>query len=925
MLLGFAVVISSVWDSNAVGAPTHLRCEYREDPLGVDHPAPRLSWWWSSGGDVRRGERLDAYHVLVATDSARLQPGSADLWDSGVVESADSVGVAYAGRPLTARQVCLWRVRVRDSRGKWSAWSETGRWTMGWLDSEAVSAGAEWIGTGESFQRGNGTPPPDTAPPDPWFRKTVVLGQRVKRATAFVASIGYHELWINGRKVGDGVLAPSVTDHTKRARYVAYEIGDYLRRGTNGIGIWLGTGWSIFPKFDMPDRPKAPLVKARVDIDFADGGNVAVVTDGSWRTRASSRQLLGVWDFTQFGGEWVDGHRELEKWSDSVEGTSGWRPVRTYAPKLELSSDLVEANRLQTEVRPVALEQPQPGVYRYDMGKNFAGFIELRIRGEPGDRVEMQFSEQAGRPMTHRLRSVYVVGPEGRGTFRNRFNYGIGRWITVTGLRRAPTLGDLRGWLVRSDYGRASSFDCSVDLFRRIYDTTLWTFENLSLGGYLVDCPHRERMGYGGDAHASTTTGLMNFHLGALYTKWAQDWRDSQGRGASWGTGAAEASGSLEEGNLPYTAPTYWGGGGPGWCGYCVHLPWELWTHYGDRRALSDNFEMIRRWLAFLETKQRGDLLRRWGGEWDFLGDWLWPGATGVNGDTRETLFFNNCYWIYNLQTASRIATVLGQSDFAAAWERRAEVVRRAVHAEFYRPDEASYVDGSQAYLAIALVAQVPPAAERPRVWRRLETEILEKRQGHIHAGITGGAFLFKALLEGGRDDLIYEMVRKETYPSWGDMLRRGATAWWESWEDNPDLSYLHSSYLYVGSWFIRGVLGIRPDPEHAGFEHFEVRPGPLGRADLTWARGHYESVRGRIEVSWRRTETTFELDVTVPPTSRATVFLPARPDAVVREGGRPLSAGGSSDGGVVVRGRDGDRVRLEVGAGRYRFMAGDR
>ncbi|MCC7377353.1 MAG: family 78 glycoside hydrolase catalytic domain [Verrucomicrobiales bacterium] len=924
LLVGLAVMMIGGRDSGAGSAPTRLRCEYRDHPLGLDVTTPRLSWWWGVEGQMGRGDRQTAYHVLVASDLRLLRPGKADLWDSGEVESGDSVLVPYGGRPLGSRQSCHWKVRVRDVRGEWSSWSEPAHWTMGWLNWES-SETAEWIGTGESFRRGAGSPPPDTAPPDPWFRKTLVLDERVGRATAWVASIGYHELWINGRKVGDSVLVPSVTDHTKRARYVAYEIGDYLRRGTNVIGLWLGTSWSIFPKFEMPDRPRAPLVKGRFEVDLAGGRRVTVATDPTWKTRASSRTLLGVWDFTQFGGELDDANRSVPRWSEATLADEDWKAARTFAPKVELSADLVEPNRRLTEVKPVAIEQSQPGVYRFDMGRNFAGFIEFRVRGEPGDRIEMQISEQAGRAMTHRLRSVYVVGPEGRGTFQNRFNYGIGRWITVTGLRQAPALGDLRGWLVRSSYEPASSFECSVDLFNRIHDITLWTFENLSLGGYLVDCPHRERMGYGGDAHSSTTTGLMNFHLGALYTKWAQDWRDSQGRGASWGTGAGEASGSLEDGNLPYTAPTYWGGGGPGWCGYCVHLPWELWTHYGDRRALSDNFGMITRWLAFLETRQRDNLLRRWGGEWDFLGDWLWPGANGVNGDTRETLFFNNGYWIYNLQTASRIADVLGKQEQAALWQQRAETVRRAVHAEFFKAEDASYVDGSQAYLAMALVSQVPPESERGRVWRRLETEILEKRKGHIHAGITGGAFLFKALMKDGRDDLIYEMVRQETYPSWGDMLRRGATTLWESWEDNPELSYLHSSYLYVGSWFIRGVLGIRPDVEHPGFEHFEVRPGPVDRPDLTWARGHYDSVRGRISVDWRRRENGFELSVAVPAASRATVHLPAAVGAIVREGGQRLPESGAAKDGMTVRGRDGDRLLIDIGGGRYRFLVENR
>lgn len=907
--------------------PVQPRCEYRENPLGLDTPAPRLSWELVPADPRERDLRPTAIQVLVAREPSSLRPGQADLWDSGELgvgsDEAPPVSMAYAGSPLISRQQCWWVVRVRDQDRRWSDWSPAAFWTMGLLRPEDWTG--KWIGTGETFQRGRGSPPPDTAAPDPWFRKTIQLPAKPIRATAHVASVGYHELWINGSKVGEDVLQPSVTDHSKRARYNTYEIGGLLRAGPNVIGLWLGTGWSIFPKFETPDKPRAPIVLAQVDCDLPGPASLRIGTDETWVTHPSPSRLLGVWDFTQFGGERYEAGREPDgpvgAWSDSAMSEVDWKPAKVFAPKLVLSADPVEPNRRLTSLKPVAITEPKPGVYRVDFGRNFAGMYECDLRGgQPGDVIEMQWSEQEARPMTHRLRNQYVFGPGGRGTFRNRFNYGIGRWLTVTGLRTKPEPADFRAWLVRTDYASGAAFECSNPLFNRIHEVTRWTFESLSLGGYLVDCPHRERMGYGGDAHATTTTGLMNYRLGALYTKWAEDWRDSQGRGSAWGVGAGAAQAGLEPGNLPYTAPTYWGGGGPGWCGFVVHLPSEMWRAYGDRRLVETMLPTVERWLAFLETKQRDNLLRRWGGEWDFLGDWLWPGAQGVNGDTRETLFFNNAYWIYNLQIAAQLAAVLGRNDQATAWNLRADAVRRAVHREFFDPATANYVDGSQAYLALALVAGVPPAELRPAVVRRLEEEILVKRRGHIHAGITGGAFLFRALRELGRDDLLYAMVAQETYPSWGDMLKQGATTMWESWENNPDLSYLHSSYLYVGAWFIQGVLGIQPLPESPGFARFGIRPAPVDRPDLAWARGHYDSVRGRIASAWKRVDRGFELEVTVPPGTRAVVHLPAGAADRVSEGGGPLER----SKGIRLLGVDAGRVLVEVGSGTYRFVVAE-
>lgn len=905
--------------------PIDLRTEYLENPLGVETPRPRLSWRVVTvPGAAEASAKQTAYRLRVATEERVSARGTADLWDSGIVELGETTHIEYGGEILASRMRCVWWVRVRDEAGAWSAWSDAGAWTMGLLHPSDWTGA--WIGTGETFsdeqdlRPTDRDEPPDNTMPDPWFRRVFTVETRPRRATAFVASVGYHELFVNGRKVGDAVLAPSVTDNSKRARYVSYEIAELLVPGENVIGLWLGTGWSIFQPFATPDKPRAPIVRARFDLDFDDGSSRTIATDHTWKTHPSPNTLTGIWTFMNFGGEHYDANREVPGWCEPGLNEAAWKPVEVFDPTLAISSDLIEPNRELTALAACEVEETADGEYRVDFGRNFSGWVEIDVRGQPGDRVEFLFSERSDAPATHRLHSAYVIGPSGRGTFKNRFNYCAGRWLTVRGLRARPVEADFRGWLVRNDFSKTASFACSQPLLNQIHDATLWTLENLALGGYIVDCPHRERMGYGGDGHASITTALNHYALGAFCTKWSEDWRDVQGSAPRWGFGipaGTPGGGGDDDGNLPYTAPTYWGGGGPSWSGFCVHLPWETYRRYGDVRILRENFSTIERWLRFLETKATNDLLQPWGGEWDFLGDWMAPnGTTSENAVTRDTLFFNNGYWIYNLQTAADIARVLGEHDCVARWTKRANDVRAAVHREFYDPVDSSYASGSQASLAMALVADVPPERLRGAVEARLEREI-HARGGHIHAGITGGAFLFKALIQQQRDDLVYAMVAKTSYPSWGHMLASGASTFWEGWADTH--SRIHSSFLYVGQWFIHSVLGVQPHATEGGFKHFVVRPGVTEQPELTWARGHYESLHGRIEVSWERGDAIFKLSVQVPANTTARVYLPTSEEARVTLAGGLLA----SAPGVRVIGRDGERLIVEAANGHHVFTVG--
>ncbi|WP_436415378.1 family 78 glycoside hydrolase catalytic domain [Petrimonas sp.] len=912
-LISVLSIVSLYSQKQSSISPTDLTTEYLTSPTGLDIQQPRFSWKLTTTNKNAFGQKQTAYRILVS--SSKRDKG--DVWDSGWIQSDDIQLIEYKGKNLQSDNNYFWKVQVKDENGNESKFSEAATFSTGLFNESEWTA--KWIGSSEVYE----FTPEGNKISDPWLRKSFDLKQKPTKATIFVASVGYHEVYVNGQKIGDHVLAPAVTDHTQRARYIAYDIAPALKRDKNVIALWLGTSWAIYAPYATPDKPRTPIVIAQADIYGKNNQKLArIVTDESWKTHPSPNKLIGNWGFGLpggYGGEIWDADKEIDGWNLPAFNDQAWKNATVYTPALKLSAQRVETNALFEEIRPIAIEKRPDGSYRADMGVNFAGWTQINIKGNPGDTIRFLFSEREQDEMTFSLNSAYVLGKSGKGTFENRFNYSSGRWITIKGLKSAPKKEDIKGWMVRTDFADATSFECSDPLQNWIYNTVNWTFENLSLGGYIVDCPQRERFGYGGDAHATSETGMLNYQLGAFYNKWLEDWRDVQGtepmvgnmNDPNWAYKQEGSGRKLGGGILPQTAPTYHGGGGPAWGGIVVTLPWFMYQYEGDVRVLEDNFEMIKGWLAFLDTHVENNLLKRYGGRWDFLGDWLWPGATaqGMNNYSDENLFFNNCYWIYNLKTGAKVAETIGKTDEARKWKSQAEKSGKALHDKYFHADDNNYSDKTMRSLSAALYGDIMPTELRPLVMKRLEKEILVNQKGHIDVGITGGAMLFKVLREEGRDDLIYSMTSQTTYPSWGLMRDSGATTIWEMWEkDLPGHSLLHSSYLYPGAWYIDGVAGIRRRDDSPGFRKFDIRVPNL--PEISWARADFNSPAGMIQSHWKKENEKTTLSVTVPPNCTATIYFPDASGRKVSENSGFAKEIGKKDGYVL----------FEIPSGKYIF-----
>ncbi|MCC5844331.1 MAG: family 78 glycoside hydrolase catalytic domain [Verrucomicrobia bacterium] len=860
-----------------------LRCEYLSDPMGIDVGVPRLSWKMLAPPDVRNTLQT-ACEIRAARVPERLARNQADLWNSGWVSSSASTLVPYGGDPLVSNQFVFWQVRVKDQDGRVSEWSETARFSMGLLSAE------EWEG-------------PWIYHPDPtdtqhiWFRKSFQLDQDVDHALIHVASLGYHELYVNGVRVGDQVLSPAVSRLDKRALYCSYELGAMLRPGKNTVAIWQGPGWARYGFFHVQ-----PALRVQMHARLSDGAPFTLASNPTWRCAISISENTGPCKYSNNGGERIDARRHVADWHQPAFDDSGWVQAVEIAVEASLSAQMIEPTRILETIAAQSISR-EDTAYRVDMGKNFSGWLAVRMRGlAAGDEVLIQVANRDGEAEDFHQRGYFISAGEPEETFQHRFNYVAGRYVTITGLTSEPLLSDVVGYALSTDIRQTGAFASSHAVINDIYATDLWTYRANLVEGSVTDCPHRERMGYGEVAFAcSWGIGFPNYDCGAFYAKTVRDWSDVQ----------------EENGWIHHTAPHvnrhY---GGPMWSSAGLNVAWSFFQRYGDRHILELTYPSSKRWLEFLQSHVRDGLLRNYNEHWGkFLGDWAAPGQRKERGDSPEAEYFNNCVYALNLEYFIKIAGILGRADGAAVYGERLAALREQIHAAYYRPDQQVYCNGTQVQLAFALLAGVTPERLRPEIEASLRREFRAK--GYLDMGSSGLPVLFKYMVEESADSgVLFDLIASEKEPSYGYFLARGETTWPEYWNVEVP-SRIHTCYTGVSSWLTLGLAGIRPDPDCPGFRSFLIKPVmPEG---LAFAQGSTESQYGIIRSRWVREDHGVRFEVTIPPNSHAKVFIPAPAAENISESGRPID----TVDGVECLGKEGDRFVLRVASGTYVFVAG--
>ena len=762
-----------------------LRCEGLAEPLGIDSAQPHFSWKIRSDAPMEQA----AFEIEVGPD----------LWRSGKVESADQVMVPYGGAPLAARQQAWWRVRVWDARGEVSAWSPKQRFGIGALDGLK----GDFIGVvsvnDDAFM----------------FRKSIQM-DRAGEGILHVASLGYHEAFLNGEKLSDAVLQPAVSQMDKRALSVTYALD--LKRGENEIRIDAGSGW--YKNATWRSVTVGPLVKAELDVD----GEPVLWTDGSWEWAWAGSLNYGTWMPHDFGGEWLFADPDPQ-----------WIPVDVFQlPDIELTPQMCPPVKVLETVEPVSIENLGGGRWLVDFGRIVNAMLDIRLPEVP-DKSNIYATFSDFRHPDGRLEKDtegedrYTFFGEGKPhRFQNRFNHHLMRYLLLEGLPVEPRKEDIKALRIGDDIPWKGRFVCSDPDLNAIYNLVEASLKNLTFGGYMVDCASIERLGYGGDGNASTQTLQLMSDAAPLYLNWLQAWADAQ----------------RPDGGLPHTAPNpYTAGGGPYWCSFPVQAAWRTYMNYGDKRPLERFYPMMKHWLDYVDAHTVDGLLKRWPDEpyrgW-YLGDWAAPEGVDVR-DPASVDLVANCTMCQVYLEQEQIARALGESADAEACRGRYESLRTRIQETFYH--DGIYASGSQVDMAFPLLTGVTPEELRPAVVAMLKKRTQEVYGGHLATGLVGVPVLTEWATRERECDWLYGLLKQRGYPGYLYMVDNGATGVWEEWAGGR--SHLHNCYNGIGSWFFQALGGIQPlEP---GFRR--VRIDPQVPAGLEWVEVTQETPYGPLSV----------------------------------------------------------------------------
>ncbi len=954
---------------------SNMRVEYHTQPINIDVDKPRFSWELTSS---QRAVLQTACQIQVATSAAKLGQAQADLWDSGMMNSSESCQIEYSGKALRSRQLCYWRVRIRDDKGQLSDWSPVASWAMGLMKQSDWKAKFICAPTSVIKQSNESTPVR--------FRKRFVPAKQIDRAVVYVTAAGLFDMLINGQPITDNMFTPGWTDNNSRLFTFAYDVtAKLVPSQPNVIAATVGTGWY---GLHHGGRGRMALC-AQLHIDYSDGSSDVLMTDKSW-----GYSIDGPITYSDiYHGENYDARKEQPNWADAATPNSWPMCAIAQASSLEYFKDVtallnskIQANRISLDVtnellgdpcygmekslkveysiggerktanrkenrrleldgngkklaiikatygasrqpsnpmeafkqshpgepvrptqvmHPISINEPRANTFIFDMGQNFTGIAQLKVKARKGDTITLRFGEMLnpdGTLYTANLRSAratdtYICNGAKDEVWEPKFTFHGFRYVELTGYRQKPSTDTITGKVLHSDCHLTSKFECSDPLINKLFSNIVWGQRS----NYLdvpTDCPQRdERLGWTGDAQVFVKTGSYNMDQAAFYTAWLENLNDTQ-----------DANGGYQ--NIAPVAPMG-AGTSPAWGDAGVICPWTIYLFYNDTRVLADHYDKMKRWVEWYKNRSH-DLI----GLDEGYGDWLSMDG-GTPRQLISTAYFYRCSIIM-----SQVALVLGKPADRAYFNDLAANIKKAFNKAFVASDGKISGDTQTAYLMGIAWNLLDSPAKVDFAKKRL-VQLLEHSNWHLAVGFLGVNLLLPVLTDMGRADVAYRILEQKTFPGWLYPVTTGATTIWERWNSwtkeqgfgNVGMnSFNHYAYGSCGEWIMNRMVGI--DMSVPGFKRIAIRPVPGGT--ISYVKGSYDCIYGEVGASWRLEGRKFVIDVTIPANTTATVYLPTKDTGAVTESGNPLNkADGVKDATI----QDG-QLLVTIGSGEYHFVS---
>lgn len=876
LILIFSFHLSSLYSSIQV---VNTTCEYMSNPLGVSGPYPRLSWQlYSDFNDVSQ----TAFEILVSSSEDLLNKNIGDCWTSGKVYSSDNIHIYYRGSELLPFKRYYWKVRVYDKQDQSSKWSNTA-----WFETAMLSEydwKAKWISDGsKQFNRDEEFYEDDRMP---LFRKDFLITKKVESARLYICGLGYYEAYMNGKRIGDNMLDPGWTSYSKEILYVTYDVTSLIKKNANVVGVMLGNGWynplplKLFGRYNLRDYQETgrPILRAQLLLCYKDGSRDVISTNTDWLTAKGPIVRNNV-----YLGEKMDARLEVKNWNTTNNNKNDWKnAVVEKGPRGKLIPQMQPAVKIKELIKPSKIWLTKSNTWMVDMGVNFAGVAKIRVKGKRGLQLTLRYGENIhadstlnwytttpghiksmwnikggpGAPENAIQEDSYILKGSGMEEYMPRFTFHGFRYIEVFNYPGKLSKEDIIGVRMCADVETNGNFICSNESFNELHAISKRTFLS-NLFSVQSDCPGREKMGYGGDIVATSESFIYNFNMANFYRKTARDFFNDQ-----------TAEGGITE-IAPFTGIVDRGiGGNSGPLGWQLAFPYvqkQLYEFYGDKEIIEDCYPAFVKQVEFIIGRADGGLFH-----WD-IGD---HNAL----DPRAEAFSASAFYYAHLSLIAEFAKILDKKEDLEKYSSLADNVRKLIIKKYYVPSTGRIDNGTQAAQAMALYYNLTPDYKATLDWLLKE---YKRHNYHISTGIFACKMGFDVLRLNNLNDIAYSLVDNKDYPGWLYMISQGATTLWESWEyPENGSSQNHPMFGSTEEWFYRSILGI--NSSKPGFKEVVIKPQPV--KGLLWAKGDYESIRGRIVSDWSIEENDYRLKVEIPVNTTALVYVKSKDENIIHK-----------------------------------------